>query len=64
MGIITMQSSKTAWVGTLEWSYNGSSVTVTMYTGKTDGYPSSSSSGANFSATITVGGTSKSFSYQ
>ena len=63
-GVITMQSSKTAWIGSLEWSYSGSSVTVTMYTGKTDGYPSSSTSGANFSATITVGGSSRSFSYQ
>lgn len=64
MGIITMQSVKTAWTGRLVWEYSGSSVKVTMYTGKSDGYPSSSSTGAYFNATITVGGTSKSFSYQ
>lgn len=63
-GIITMQSSKTAWIGSLEWSYSGSSVTVTMYTGKTDGYPSSSTTGAYFNASITVGSTTKKFSYQ
>lgn len=63
-GTITMESSKTAWTGRLVWEYSGSSVTVTMYTGKTDGYPSSATSGAKFSATITVGGTTRSFSYQ
>lgn len=63
-GTITMESSKTAWIGSLEWSYSGGSVTVTMYTGKTDGYPSSAPSGANFNATITVDGTSRKFSYQ
>lgn len=64
MGIITMQSSKTAWTGRLVWEYTGGSVKVSMYTGKSDGYPSSSTTGAYFSATITVGGSSKSFSYQ
>ena len=64
MGIITMKSTKTAWIGSLEWSCSGGSVTVTMYTGKTDGYPSSAPSGANFNATITVGSTTRSFSYQ
>jgi len=64
MGTIAMSSAKTAWIGRLEWSCSGSSVTVAMYTGKTDGYPSSSASGANFTAAITVGSTTRSFSYQ
>lgn len=64
MGTIIMSSSKTAWIGSLEWSYSGGEVTVTMYTGKTDGYPSSSASGAHFKATITVGSTTRTFSFQ
>lgn len=64
MGSIAMTSTKSAWIGSLEWSYSGGWVTVTMYTGKTDGYPSSAASGANFTATITVGGSSETFYFQ
>lgn len=64
MGTISMSSKKTAWHGELEWSYSGGYVTVTMYTWKTDGYPSSATSGANFKATITVGSTTETFYFQ
>lgn len=64
MGTISMYSNKTAWKGELEWSYSSGYVTVTMYTWKTDGYPSSASSGAHFQATITIGSSTKSFSFQ
>lgn len=64
MGTISMASSKTAWTGSLVWSYSGGVVTVTMYTGKSDGYPSSAASGANFTATITIGSTKKTFTFQ
>ena len=64
MGTISLYSNKTAWKGELEWSYSGGYVTVTMYTWKTDGYPSSAASGAHFQATITIGSSTKSFSFQ
>lgn len=64
VGKIPMSSTKTAWVGSLEWSYSNNYVTVTMYTWKTDGYPSSAASGANFTATISIGGSTKTFSFQ
>lgn len=59
-----MSSGKSAWVGSLHWSYSGGYVTVTMYTWKEDGYPSSAASGANFTAKITIGSSSKTFSFQ
>lgn len=64
MSSIPMSSSKTAWKGSLSWSYDGSYVTVTMYTWKTDGYPSSAASGANFTATIAIDGNTKTFHFQ
>lgn len=64
MGNIPMSSAKTAWVGKLDWSYSDNYVTVTMYTWKTDGYPSSAASGANFTATISIGGSSKTVYFQ
>ena len=64
MSSIPMSSNKTAWKGSLEWSYSGGYVTVTMQTWKTDGYPSSATSGANFTASITIGSSSKTFTFQ
>lgn len=63
MGIIAMTSSKTAWIGSLQWSYADGEVTVSMYTGKEDGVPSSAPSGAGFTASITVDGVTETFSY-
>ena len=64
MGTIYMSSNKTAWHGRLEWSYSDGYVSVTMYTWKTDGYPSSAASGANFTATITIGTSARTFVFQ
>lgn len=64
MGVIAMSSSKSAWIGSLVWEYSGGEITVSMYTGKTDGVPSSAASGANFNASITIDGETETFSYQ
>ena len=65
MGTITLKSNKSAWKGELEWSYANGLVSCYLYTWKSDGYPSSASSGAPFTAVITVGGsTSQTFSFQ
>lgn len=65
-GSINLTSSK-AWAGRIDWestpdiASNSSYVSVTVYTWKTDGYATSGS--GSFSGSVTVAGSTKSFSY-
>lgn len=70
MPTISMRSNKTAWLGKIEWSYtqNISSNTSTVYarvgTWKTDGVPSSATSGAHFKGILQIGDEYVEFSFQ